>query len=644
MDRSEEERRGNPADSAASPALGLALGAAQGDPSIAEDARAYLREQTRLVRLQAEELIEEAGLTRWSLRLRHAGEMMKFAFELSVALVLVGVVIALGAAVWTAAHDNGLVIEAFSVPPDLNARGLSGEVVASHLLDKLTRMQDETNSIRPADTYRDNWGDDIKVEIPDTGISIGELYRYLRHWLGHETHITGEVYRSPSGIAVTARAGGAGTTFAGKESDLDALLQKAAESVYAQTQPYRYAAFLDDKNRIADSMRMLEAYAASAPPAERAWDYSLLGNLDEFFGREKDALATLQAAVAADPDNAHAWDNLASQEQTLNHVEDAYRHTLKALPLYDAGSASFNPDRVKLIKLQDKSFVAAALGDYQTAFRMDEAIRQEPDRGGTQNQALGDEPVELAFDHDILRARSLLAQVRPGSDNQALNLLFNTATVAFLGRDWGTLSRLFDMRNMLRRTPPTYADIVRRIFTRIPSAVLAEAKAEQGDIAGARLMIASTPLDCYDCLRLRGKIDEVARDWGGAAYWYALAVREAPSIPMAFDNWGEMLLAKGDAAGAIARFQEAVALGPRFADPLEGWGEALMRENRSDLALEKFEAANQLAPDWGRLHLKWGEALAYAGNPEEAKMQYALASGLWLTNREREELSAQQAH
>jgi hypothetical protein len=157
------------------------------------------------------------------------------------------------------------------LPPDLASRGLSGEVVASQLLDKLARMQAETNSIRPAGTYRNNWGDDIKVEIPDTGISIGELNRYLRHWLGRETHITGEIYRVPAGIALTARARDAGTTFTGKETDFDNLLQKAAEAIYAETQPYRYAAFLDQMGRIPEAMPVLKRLATDAAPAERAW-------------------------------------------------------------------------------------------------------------------------------------------------------------------------------------------------------------------------------------------------------------------------------------------------------------------------------------------------------------------------------------
>ena len=85
-------------------------------------------------------------------------------------------------------------------------------------------MQDITYSSRPPQSYENNWGDNLKVEIPETGISIGELQQFLKDWLGHDTHITGEVWRTQSGIAVTAREGTeAGATFTGPESDLDGL-------------------------------------------------------------------------------------------------------------------------------------------------------------------------------------------------------------------------------------------------------------------------------------------------------------------------------------------------------------------------------------------------------------------------------------
>lgn len=636
MDRTEDEQR---ATDKSATALGIALDAASGDPAIADDARTLLREQARLSRLQADQLAEEGALMRWSLRVKHGSEMMKFAFELSIAFVLVAVVAALATAMWSAAHDNGLVIEAFSVPPDLAQRGLSGEVVASQLLDKLTRMQQQTNSIRPADTYRNNWGDDIKVAIPDTGISIGELNRYLARWLGHETHITGEIYRTAGGIAVTARAREAGATFAGKDADLDALLQKAAESIYGETQPYRYAAFLNEQGRDAEAMTVLKRLATEASPAERAWALSLLGNLYRFYNKQDEALGTLREAVAADPANAHAWDNLSSVEQGLDRLADGFRHTTRALQLYDNGSVAFNADRVAIVKLQDKSFLATTLGDYQTAEAMDEAIAHAPDRGGSQVQALIDEAAEAAFDHDFARARAILAAAHPPDANGQLNLWFQRALVSYLEQDWSTLAREFDWQTVSRVTPPSFRPVVRSIFQRLPVSTLAEAKAETGDIAGARRQIAQTPLDCYSCVRLRGKIDTLAKDWNGAAYWFARAVHEGPFIPMAWNDWGAMLLAKGDTQGAIAKFEAAVARGPRYADPLEGWGEALMRENRSDLALDKFEEANKFSSHWGRLHLAWGEALSYLGRASEAQTQWSLAAKLDLNAADRARLA-----
>lgn len=155
--------------------------------------------------------------------------------------------------------------------------------------------------------------------------------------------------------------------------------------------------------------------------------------------------------------------------------------------------------------------------------------------------------------------------------------------------------------------------------------------ADSGDIAGAAALMAKTPLDCDVCVRARGKVATVARDWSGAAHWFSLVSARSPDIPFADSDWGAMLLAKGDYDGAIAKFESVHGKGPHFADPLEMWGEALMLKNRSDLALAKFEEADKYAPKWGRLHLKWGEALFYAGRKGEARKQFAQAEGLDLS-------------
>lgn len=172
---------------------GIALAAAAHNDRVAEKAEEFLGKQAALsdrqsvlLELQAEELRREIHLHHWSLRVRHISDVMKLAFEIAVAFIVLAVVALIGNAIWDAAHDRGLVIEAFQVPPYLASRSLTSEVVANQLLDKLTAIQNATQTARPAQYYANNWGNDIKVQIPDTGVSIGEFNRYLRNWLGHE--------------------------------------------------------------------------------------------------------------------------------------------------------------------------------------------------------------------------------------------------------------------------------------------------------------------------------------------------------------------------------------------------------------------------------------------------------------------------
>jgi hypothetical protein len=199
-----------------------------------EDAGAFLKDQRALIADQRHHLhvqLKQLHLGIWEKR---PGVL------LCAAAAFVGLAVAagIGVMVWDAARSNGLVIEPFSVPPDLAARGLTGQVAASHMLDRLSDLQLQTSTDRPSSTYAIAWDNDIKVEIPETGVSIGELDRFLRHWLGHETHITGDIVRTQTGLAVTARAGQApARTVTGSEAEMDALVQRAAEAVYAPTQP-----------------------------------------------------------------------------------------------------------------------------------------------------------------------------------------------------------------------------------------------------------------------------------------------------------------------------------------------------------------------------------------------------------------------
>jgi tetratricopeptide (TPR) repeat protein len=608
---------------------------ASGDPSATalglggasrEEADSFLREQKLLVRLQSQNLREQNTFELSHLRWRRFNDQMSGALRMVLAALGILIVVVLGVVLWSAAHDHGLVVESFSVPPDMAARGLTGQVVASQLLDRLSAMQEQTQSLRPTSSYQNNWGDDIKVQIPDTGVSIGQLNHDLREWLGDRTHISGEVYRTANGVAVAARVGSdPGSTFAGNEADLEKLLQRAAEAVYEKTQPYRYAVFLQSQGKIEQGELLLTKLAAESP-SERAWADAALALPPYAFGGLYDALERGRAAVKAGHDNAIGWTNLAGTESLLGHDEAARDDSITALALFRDGSVDFDPVRKSIAIAATEANLDEFFGDFQAATQILSSMQRPP--SGIANGP-DSEPADFASDHDGAAARAALVRIHTPENPF---YLIEAMGVDFGLEHWREFAS--DASAFLKIVPslPRPLNLVAdQVAKRGLNAQLAYAKAMTGDISGGEALINATPTDCYTCIRVRGNLAAMKKDWNGAAGWFEVAVKQAPSLPFAYSDWGEMLLHRGEYDAAIAKFELAHAKGPHFADPLEMWGEALMQKNRSDLAVENFEEADKYAPNWGRLHLKWGEALWWTGDKLAAKEQFKIASNLDLS-------------
>ena len=160
-----------------------------------EKADAYLDEQSSLIRLQKEHLHEQRLLQLSHLKWRRFDDQLKGALQIMLVALSAVVVLAIGTAMWNASRADGLVIDAFSVPPSFAQTGLSGEVVADDMTAKLAAVRRFAmeHSFSTSKDVSKNEKDQIRVEIPDAGISISEALRYLRAWLGNERHANGNV-------------------------------------------------------------------------------------------------------------------------------------------------------------------------------------------------------------------------------------------------------------------------------------------------------------------------------------------------------------------------------------------------------------------------------------------------------------------
>jgi tetratricopeptide (TPR) repeat protein len=604
----------------------IALGAAS-----REKADAFLEEQTVLARLQAEDLRREDKLRHWSLIVHHISDVLKLTFEFSIATILLGLVVLAVATVWNAAHDNALIIEAFSVPQGMAARGLTGKAISAQLQEKLAALQDATDSARPADSYSNNWGDNIEVQIPDTGVSVTQFYQLLVGWLGHQTRITGNVWRNGAAVSIAARSGADGVaTVTGQEADFPALLQKTAEKIYAATQPYRYAVYLDDNGRSAQAQVIRQRLVNI--PSERAWALNAMGLDAATHSDSEHAAHFFRAALAAEPHFVLAEIDLAADLYFTGQDEKALAEGRSILADLPNARGEISERARRILFPGSAASVDDMLGDYAGAVAEARTTETLPDYFNNVEFGRQEELQSLGALHDA-RAFAERKRVLPlPRRTDAASRLEAMAMGEFALGQWKMAQQDLAAAHA-KLTPGDNSWTSPRT-----TALLAGIEAEQGDVADARALIQKTQEDCLPCVLARAQIEWLAGNPAAATHWYAIAARQAPSLPAPLYHWGQMLLREGDFDGAIAKFASANRKGPHFADPLEMWGEALIRKDRSDLALAKFAEADKCAPNWGRLHLKWGEALLWSGDKAGAAKQFAVAAHLDLTPSEKSEL------
>ena len=520
-------------------AIGLALQNSPADETAAflKDQRQLAADQRAMLHLQMEEMRQRNAYDLSHLRLRRFSGWAKAAFEFSVGLIALALVGGIGAMVWNAAHSEGLVVESFAVPPDLAVRGLGGQVVAGQLIDRLAEFQANTNSLRAAKSYGNNWGDDIKVEIPQTGVSIGEAYRFLKNWLGHETHVTGEVFKTENGFTVTARvSGGAGSSISGGE--LDTLIQKTAENIYSRTQPYRYASYLRRAGRLEEGLAIYKSLALTGPESERGWGLIGWSNalVDSATLQERNRLLVEAQRYGL----ATASFNLSNGENALGHAELSLAMLRKSREALRSDNG-IDPAAAPAMATQIDSVEAAVRGDYHAALQATADYIGANLPGSTQQPTFLLAMAQISA-HDLAAARATLANPIPYPSTNALNEQVNELNIAtrlaMAAGDWQGAYDIDRKSIALTRSSRGRVAARRTVLAGDPrTSVLA---AQLGKYAEAEALLRSMPADCYQCLRARAQVAALRQQnpradwlhWQNEVKQARLSLREE----MAFNN------------------------------------------------------------------------------------------------------------
>jgi hypothetical protein len=164
----------------------VAANIANQSPEVAAETVALFRDQRDLLKAQRRSVEAEHGFfeVEWGPRL--LGIRLRIAFQIFIALVAIVIGIGVAIMIRDAVTSRRVVIEPFDAPPALAARGLTGKVVARGVRDELSRLQDATRSSSAARGLSGVWTGNIKLEVPETGVSIGEISRLLKERFGHD--------------------------------------------------------------------------------------------------------------------------------------------------------------------------------------------------------------------------------------------------------------------------------------------------------------------------------------------------------------------------------------------------------------------------------------------------------------------------
>lgn len=558
-------------------AVELALdGHANGEPP-SDIARLMLEEQTAFVRAQRAELSRR--------RLR---DYLLTAFA-GLALLL------LASFAWSAATSRAVVVQAFDTPPALVERGLTPQVMAGMMQDAIGVIQAANLRVAQNRNIDNAWTNDIKVQVPSVGISIGDVDRLLRARLGDETHIGGSVVRNLDGtVWLSVRATGVPPrTFTGPEASLLQLTSQAADYVYGRFEPVLFSSFLIAHRTPEETIAFTREALPRAKPEERALIAARWATALSIQNDIPGAIRKYREAIAFDPYCWLAWGNYIGDVYAFEGEERGVVLGRELERRLEEAPADKKPKGGDLQTLQNYQ---PLVQDWTGLLRDGALARAET--GGRNTLVSGDvlssDAVGEALRHDGATAMRTLAIAEPSLDRTAAALLVQGWLLLDAGNAAGAVAPLERFNAMWAAS-----EDLRYIYEGQPC-YLGQAYGMVGRRAEAQAVFDRIG-KWTACYTAAADVSAARDDPATADRAFARAVALAPSMPLAYQHWGLALAKRGDFARAEAMFHKARETGPNWADPLKSLGDAAARRGDWREAVDLYARALPLAPRWPAL-------------------------------------------
>jgi tetratricopeptide (TPR) repeat protein len=594
-----EEEKIDATEGGAEPfAAAIAANLANQNPEVAAETVAFLRQQTKVLRVQEKNAEAEYEFfeAEWGPRL--LALRLRTGFQLFFALFATVIGLGLAIVIYQGVQSRSVVIDSFSAPPSLAADGLNGQVLAAGLLDVLTRIQAASRANIEHRNLSNAWTNEISIDVPETGISIGQVERMIKTRFGHDQHIQGDLVKIPTGLALTVRGTGIlPKTFTGEAGALDKLLTQAGEYVFGQSQPGLWAAYLSNTDRNDEAIRFAQVAYTTVATSEKPYVLNYWANAISGKGGDgvmAEALTLWREALRLKTDYWTAYNNIMFGLVGLGDEEGVVR-----LAEQMKQAAGGRPGRASEDLYQNYDTLVWDLPTVRASTIADmEAhggIGTNGLASGAENLAVAQIDVEM---HDIAAA-ALRVKTTAIDEKNAADIATAAEVRAQLAEETGDLSaaaKEWDAFAVAYANPTVSTTNPNSICL----AALTYEKTGQSAKADTALNAVGT-LTFVDCYRFKGDVLDSRGDWVGAQGWYAKAVKLGPSLPSGYYSWAVALAKHGDLAGAASKLKDANQKGPHWADPLKAWGDVLAKQGQIKDALAKYDEALKYAPNWKQL-------------------------------------------
>lgn len=608
----EAEETGFRAEAAATAvATSVAIDGARFDPELSRAASDYLNEQrvlvrasTELVRIQAHHSDEERQLSIEAAKRKRFSDHFRMSFQVFMTLVATVICVGVGVMVWDAATSKSVVLDSFDSPAPLVAQGLTGKVMASRVLDALEELQDATRAVNGGWTSTNAWSSDVKIELPETGISIGEINHILHERLGHDIHINGDADLAKDGtVTLFVRGEGVPAShFSAPLEDFDKLAVRAAEYIYGRSQATRYATYLINTNRNADATQFLPGAMVRAKPAEAPELATLWGNALATQGKLEEAEQKYRLALLLEPHLWRAWGNLVGLKIYTEGEEAAHRESQAMLK--SATALGVKVDNT--VEFQNSSILSRDFGmlikEYTANIEQNHGV-------GTAVSPSGPSMADFYGNlHDFPTADKWLVKSDPEEEATRAEVLLLSAYRAIdRGQPAAALPALQTFWTLWSGS----AELQNDMYTD-QSCITGLAYGMAGELAKAEEVFSHTKPWAY-CYAVHGDVLEHAGKLAEAQKVWADGLKAAPSLAPVYLHRGISESLRGDYKQAEADLAAASARSPHWADPYKAWGDALVKQGRWKEALLKYDAAAEYAPNWPALVTARAAAKSKAG-------------------------------